>query len=112
MRYTEKTWELFVDLNVKCVAIHKAAVTHVHVGYFDVLSLTPAGNLLERLRKKNWNLKTPFTHGLRHFWAKNQKSKLKFIKKSLSFMPSDSWKSAFKMVSEDPQKILLKSIFL
>ena len=33
-------------------------------GYFDVLTLTPAKTLLERLSKKNWNFKTPFTHGL------------------------------------------------
>ena len=47
---------------------------------------------------------TPFTHGLRHFWAKTPKSKLKFIKKGLNIMLSDSLKSAFKMASEDPQK--------
>ena len=33
-----------------------------YLRYFDVLSLTPAGNLLERLRMKNWNFKTSFTH--------------------------------------------------
>ena len=42
--------------------------------------LTPARTLLERLRKKSWNFNTPFIHGLRHFWAKTPKSKLKFIK--------------------------------
>ena len=36
-------------------------------GYFEVLAQTPARTLLEGLGKKNWNFKTPFTHGLRHF---------------------------------------------
>ena len=66
-------------------------------------------NLLERLRKKNWNFKTPFTHGFRHFWAKTQKSKSKFIKNGLNITLSDLSKDAFKMALEDPQKILLKS---
>ena len=30
------------------------------LGYFDVLTLTPAGSLLERLRKINLNFKTPW----------------------------------------------------
>ena len=51
-------------------------------GYCDVL--TPAGNLRERWRKKNWNFNMPFKHGLTYFWAKNPKSKLKFIKKKRS----------------------------
>ena len=49
-------------------------------GYFDVPTKTPARTSPERLRKKNWNFKTPFTHGLRHFSAKTQKSKFKSIK--------------------------------
>ena len=77
--------------------------------YFDVLTITPARTLLERLRKKNWNLKTPFTHGLRHFWSKTPKSKFKSIKKGFNNMFSDLSKSVFKMASEDLQKILLKS---
>ena len=36
-------------------------------GYFDILTQKPARTFLERLRKKNWNFKTPFTHGLRQF---------------------------------------------
>ena len=57
-------------LLVKTVFLLKplGGFTDVHVRiYFDVLTQTPARNLLERLRKKNWNFKTPFTHGLRHF---------------------------------------------
>ena len=77
--------------------------------YFDVVTRTPAGILLERLWTKNWNVKTPFTHGLRHFWAKTPKSKKKKLKKGFNIMLSDSWKSAFKMTSEDAKKILQKS---
>ena len=70
--------------------------------------MTPARTLLERLRKKKWNFKTPFTHGLRHFWAKTPKSKLKFIKNGLNNLLSDLSKNAFKMTSEDPQKNIAK----
>ena len=77
-------------------------------GYFDVLTLTPAGNLLKRLKKKIFSFKTPFTYGLRHFWAKNLKSKLKFIKNGWNIMLSDSGKSAFKMAMEDLQKNIAK----
>ena len=49
-----------------------------------VLILTPAGNLLERLRKKNGNFKTPSTHGLRHFELK-PKIKIKFYQKRLKY---------------------------
>ena len=73
-------------------------------GYFDVLTLTPDRTLLERLRKKKWKFKMPFTHGLRHFWAKTPKSKLKLKKNGLDNMLSDLSKSAFKMASEDPKK--------
>ena len=53
-------------------------------GYFAVLTLTPAGNLLEALRKKNWYFDTPFTHILGHFLALSTKSILKFKKKGLN----------------------------
>ena len=41
--------------------------TDVHVRIFCLLTLTPAGNLLERLRKTIWNFKMPYTLGLSHF---------------------------------------------
>ena len=63
---------------------------------------------LERLRKKNWNFKTPFTHGLRYFLAKTRKSKLKYIKNGLNNMLSDLSKSALKMALEDLQKNIAK----
>ena len=84
--------------------IEATSLTDVHVRILDVLTPTTARTLLERLRKKNWNFRTPFTHGLRHFWDKTPKSKYKFIKNSLNNMLSDLSKSAFKMASEDPQK--------
>ena len=55
-------------------------------GYFDILTLKPARNLLERLRKKNWNYKSPFTYILRHFGAYNPKSISKFMKNGLNSM--------------------------
>ena len=36
-------------------------------GYFDVLNLTPAGTLPERLKNKSYNFKTQYTNVLRHF---------------------------------------------
>ena len=54
------------------------------------------------------NLKTPFTHDLRHFWAKTLKSKFKFLKNGFNNMLLDSSKNAFKMASEDPQKNIAK----
>ena len=68
--------------------------------------MTPARTLLERLRKKNWNFKTPFTHGFRYFWAKTQKSK--FVRNGLNNMLTDLSKSAYKMATEDPQKNIAK----
>ena len=41
----------------------------ISLGYFDVLTLIPAGTLLERLRKKSWNFTTQFTHISRDCWA-------------------------------------------
>ena len=80
--------------------------TDVHVRIFwRSYSHTSWDFALER----DWNFKTPFTHGLRHLWAKTPKSKLKFINNGLNIMLSDGWKSAFEMASEDPKKILLKS---
>ena len=70
--------------------------------------MTPARTLLERLRKKNLNFKTPFAHGLRHFGAKTQKSKFKFIKNCFNNMLSDLSKSAYKMASDDPHKNIAK----
>ena len=72
--------------------------------------MTPDRTLLERLRKTNWNFKTPFTHGLRNFWAKNLESNLKFIKTGLNNMLSYLSKSAFKMASEDPQKNIATTV--
>ena len=42
------------------------------------------------------------------FWVNNQKSKFKFKKNCFNIMLSDSWKSAIKMASKDPQKNIAK----
>ena len=43
------------------------------VGYFDVLTITPAGILLERSRKKSWSFKTVYTHVIRRFEPRAKK---------------------------------------
>ena len=50
-----------------------------------------------------------FSHGLKHFVAKIPELKVKVYENGLNIMHSDSWKSAFELASEDPQKIFLKS---
>ena len=82
--------------------------THVQVRIFWRSYSDTSLEFTREIEEENWNFKTPFTHGLRHFWAKTPKSKLKFIKNCLNNMLSDSSKSAFKMASEDPQKIIAK----
>ena len=41
--------------------------------------MTPAENVLERLRKKSWNVKTPFTPGLRPSFEREGKLNLILI---------------------------------
>ena len=82
--------------------------TDVHVRIFWRSYSKTSWDFTREMKEENWNFKTPLTHGLRHFWAKTLKSKWKLIKKGLDFMLSDSQKSAFKMASEYPQKIIAK----
>ena len=53
----------------------------------------------------------PFTHGLRHFWAKNLKSKLKFFLKTVSMLcPQIHEKVPLKWPRKTLKKILIKSV--
>ena len=42
-------------------------------GYFDVLTMIPAGILLERSREKSWSFKTKYTHVFRHLEPRTKK---------------------------------------
>ena len=63
---------------------------------FDVLTLTPAGNLLERLRGKKTKILRRHLHMFQDIFELRSK---KLRKISLYIMLSDSWKSTFKMAS-------------
>ena len=57
--------KIYVDI---CeISVDRSEIYVERSAHFDVLTLTPAGNLLEILRNKNLNFKTPFTHVLGRF---------------------------------------------
>ena len=58
----------------------REAFTDVYVRIFWRSYSNTSWEITREIEEEKWNFKTPFTHILSHFWAKNPKSKLKYTK--------------------------------